>query len=32
MTRDEATQELVEWIKQMKDHGVPPYSTQKAGA
>lgn len=28
MTREEATQELVEWIKQMKDHGVPPYSAK----
>lgn len=28
MTRDEATQVLTEWIKQMKDHGVPPYSTK----
>lgn len=28
MTRDEATQELAEWRKQMKDHGVPPYSTK----
>lgn len=28
MTRDEATQELAEWIKQMKDHGVPPYSAK----
>jgi len=28
MTREEATQELAEWRKQMKDHGVPPYSTK----
>ena len=28
MTREEATQELDEWIKQMKDHGVPPYSAK----
>ena len=28
MTRDEATQELAEWIKQMENHGVPPYSAK----
>ena len=28
MTREEAIQELAEWIKQMKDHGVPNYSTR----
>lgn len=28
MTRDEATQELVEWITQMIEHGVPNYSTR----
>ena len=31
MTREEATQELDEWIKQMKDHGVPPYSAKYKG-
>lgn len=28
MTREEATQELVEWITQMIEHGVPNYSTR----
>ena len=28
MTRGEAMRELAEWMKQMKDHGVPPYSAK----
>ena len=28
MTRDEATQELAEWITQLIEHGVPNYSTR----
>ena len=28
MKREEATQELAEWIKKMKAHGVPHYSAK----
>ena len=29
MTREEAIQELCEWLQQMIDHGVPNYSAKR---